>query len=133
MRPIDNAGGTEWITVSAVLVRKPNLALAPHWVASILKDIGISQRRDLHFRALSPARKRRACQMLANLPVRLFVVASNKKNMRQYKNERAAKVLSNQWFYNWLVRILVERITHYCERDSIKRFGQPRYVKFEFS
>jgi hypothetical protein len=133
VRPIDNAGGTEWITVSAVLVRKPNLALAPQWVAGIIKDIGVSQRRDLHFRSLSPARKRRVCQMVSDLPVRLFVVASNKKNMRQYRNERAAKVLSNQWFYNWLVRILIERITHYCERDAIKRFGLPRYVKFEFS
>ncbi|WP_245474359.1 DUF3800 domain-containing protein [Mesorhizobium sp. M2A.F.Ca.ET.042.01.1.1] len=133
VRPIDNVGGTEWITLSAVLVRKPNLSNAPHWVRNIVADIGVTQRRDLHFRDLSPTRKMRACTMLAELPVRLFVVCSNKRNMRQYRNERAEKVLSNQWFYNWLVRILIERVTHYCERDSNKRFGAPRYVKFEFS
>jgi hypothetical protein len=133
VRPIDNNGGTEWITISAVLVRKPNFTKVPHWVADIVKDIGITQRRDLHFRDLTPARKARVCKMVSDLPIRLFVVASNKKNMRGYTNERAAKVMSNQWFYNWLVRVLIERITHFVERDSVERYGSLRLVKFEFS
>jgi hypothetical protein len=133
VRPIDNQGGTEWMTVSAVLVRKPNIASVPHWVAGIIQQIGVTQRPDLHFRALSPTRKQTVCAMLAELPLRIFVVASNKKNMRGYRNISAEKVPSNQWFYNWLVRILVERITDYVERDAIARFGAPRLVKFEFS
>lgn len=133
VRPIDNAGGTEWISVSAVLVRRPHFGLEPKWVSEIVRDIGVTQRRDLHFRHLSPTRKMRVCKMVADLPIRIFVVVSNKKNMRGYENKRAATVSSNQWFYNWLVRILIERVTHYVERDSIKRNGKPGLVKFEFS
>lgn len=133
VRPIDDVGGTEWITIAAVLVRKPNFSNVPHWVASMVQDIGIRQRSDLHFRDLSPTRKTVICQRLAELPVRLFVVASNKKNMRGYRNPNAEKIPANQWFYNWLVRILIERITHYVEYHSLKTFGERKLVKFEFS
>lgn len=133
VRPIDEKGATEWMNISCVLVRKPNFGKEAVWLNDTLKDIGVHQRTDLHFRDLSPTRKRRVCGILASLPVRCFVVSSNKKNMRQYNNSRAAKAGSKQWFYNWIARILIERVTHYVEGHSIKNYGEPKKIKFVFS
>ncbi|WP_083196782.1 DUF3800 domain-containing protein [Rhizobium sp. AC27/96] len=133
VRPIDPIGSTEWMTISAVLVDKENAGEVTKWVAEILRSIGPLQRHDLHFRNLSPTRKAAVCRYLADLPVRLFVVASNKKNMRGHRNINAEKMPSQQWFYNWMVRILIERVTHYCEMRSIRNYGVPKKVKFEFS
>ena len=66
-------------------------------------------------------------------PVRIFTVASNKKNMRRHQNERAGKIPSKQWFYNWLVRILMERLTDWCLRYSQKHKLPRRHVKLMFS
>jgi len=134
VRPIDPVGGTEWMVVGASLIRKENEANPPKWVGGMLHDIGIRQRPDLHFRDLSPTRQTRICSLMAALPAVYFVVASNKKNMRNYKNERAeAKSYSQQWFYNWLCRILIERITDFVLRDALRHHGRAENVKFEFS
>jgi len=134
VRPIDEVGGSEWLVIGATLIRRANEDRPPKWVGSILDDIGIRQRPDLHFRHLSPRRQHRVCELVAKLPAINFVVASNKKNMRQYRNERVeAKQLSQQWFYNWCCRILIERITDLVLRDSLRKHGKPERVKFEFS
>ena len=134
VRPIDLKGGTEWFVIGATLVRRANEKEVPKWVGNILADIEVRQRPDLHFRLLSPTRQVRVCALMANLPAIYFAVTSNKRNMRRYRNERVeAKVLSAQWFYNWCIRILMERVTDLVLRDSVKRFGSPRIVKFIFS
>lgn len=54
--------------------------------------------------------------------------------MRQYENHRAAsKMHGQQWFYNWLVRILIERVSSFVLDHSTKTLGAPSYVKFIFS
>lgn len=134
VRPIDSVGGTEWMVIGAALIRRVNEAQPPKWVGNILQDIDVRQRPDLHFRNLSPTRQLRVCALMSNLPAVYFAVASNKKNMRQYKNERAeAKSYAQQWFYNWLCRILLERVTDFVLRDAMAKYGAPRKVKFEFS
>jgi Protein of unknown function (DUF3800) len=134
VRPIDTVGGSEWLVIGAALIRVENENLPPKWVGDILTDIGVTQRPDLHFRSLSPTRKNRVCELMAALPARYFVVTSNKKNMRQHQNTRAAtNSYSLQWFYNWCCRILIERITDYVLRDSLHRHGSPRKVLFVFS
>jgi hypothetical protein len=70
---------------------------------------------------------------MRHLEARFFVLASNKKNMRGYSNPRAEKVRSNQWFYNWCVRLLLERITDYVESRSLVEYGKPHFVKLVFS
>lgn len=134
VRPIDPVGGTEWMVIGATLIRRANESYPPKWVGEILKDIGIRQRPDLHFRDLSPTRQLRVCELMADLPSVYFVVSSNKKNMRQYKNERVErKSYSQQWFYNWLCRILIERVTDFVLRDLLAKHGTAKKVKFEFS
>lgn len=133
VRPIDEKGGTEWIVIGAALIRKSKVIEPPLWVGNILKDIDVRQRPDLHFRKLSPTRQKRVCELMGNLPAVYFTVASNKRNMRGYTNVRAAKISSQQWFYNWLCRILIERISDFVLTDSKQKYGGPKKVKFEFS
>lgn len=134
VRPIDDVGGTEWFAMGCTLLQKKNEHLPPIWIKSILQDLGIHQRPDLHYRDLSPTRKLRACKLVSDLPARHFVLLSNKKNMRQYKNERAEnKSYSRQWFYNWCCRILLERVTDYVLRHSLAQYKEPKLVHFEFS
>ena len=42
--------------------------------------------------------------------------------MRGYNNARAAKRGGKQWYYNYCVRLLMERVTDYCLRDSLELF-----------
>lgn len=133
VRPIDETGGSEWLTIGATLIRVAKEGEPPKWVGDILKDIGIRQRPDLHFRDLSPTRKRRVCEIMADLPAVYFVVSSNKKNMRQHRNSRAEKRGSQQWFYNWCARILIERVTHFAADDAIRRGEKPSKVRIIFS
>jgi Protein of unknown function (DUF3800) len=134
VRPIDPIGGTEWLVIGAALVRVANENSPPKWVRSILDDIGVRQRTDLHYRDLSPTRKNRVCSLMVALPAVYFVLASNKKNMRQYRNVRAeTNSYSLQWFYNWCCRMLIERITDYVLRDSLRKHGKASKVKFVFS
>ena len=84
--------------------------------------------------------------MLASFPVRGFTVVSCKSNMRNYRNPaveyvRAKKEfrddgsllsmeLTNHWFHNWMLKLLVERITDFCARQSVADFGTCRPVQF---
>ncbi len=133
VRPIDSVGATEWLVISGVLVRHNNESKVVDWVRGIREDINAKQGPALHFRNLSPTKKSRACQMIAEKEVVCFAVCSNKKNMRGWRNERAEVMGGKQWFYNFCVRFLMERVTDLCLKDSLKRYKEPRYQKVVFS
>ncbi|WP_247645278.1 DUF3800 domain-containing protein [Agrobacterium tumefaciens] len=133
VRPIDDRGSTEWMTVSAAVICREREQEAIEWVAKINKTIGVENTQVIHFKDLTREHRLTVCEELAKLPVRLFVVATNKKNMRRHQNDRAAKVPSKQWFYNWIVRILIERVTHWCGRRADRHKLARRHVKFVFS
>ncbi len=103
------------------------------WVRDIRDGIGVRQRPDLHYRTLSPTRKVAAATKVAELPLRGFVIASNKKNMRRHRNDNAAKIPSQQWFYNWCIRLLLERVTAFCAERSVKDHGEQKRIKLEFA
>lgn len=103
------------------------------WVKSIRMDIDATQGPVLHFRNLGLKKKTRAAELLAERPARLFAVCSNKKNMRGWQNQRAEKRGGRQWFYNFCVRLLMERVTDFCYRDATKRFQNCRYLRVIFS
>lgn len=133
VRPIDKVGGTEWLCIGAILVRANNESKVVDWVKDIRADINANQGPVLHYRNLSPTKKRRACELLAEKELVCFAVCCNKKNMRQHKNERAAARGGKQWFYNFCVRLLMERVTELCLADSVKRYKKPRNIKVLFS
>ena len=95
------------------------------------------QMTDLHFAKLTDNRKSLACSMLAEKHVRLFSVISNKQNMQGYSNPFAAEMTTllpgDNWFYCWMTRILLERITDYVAKHSEKKLGRIGKIKLVFS
>lgn len=133
VRPIDPDGGSEWLLLTAVIVQEENEAKTVDWVKDIQAGLGRRQRPDLHFSDLSPDKKFTACSTMAQYPLRIIVIASNKKNMKGHINPHAAKVPSRNWFYCWMTRLLLERVTHFVKTDSLQRFGKVEKVKVEYS
>jgi hypothetical protein len=133
VRPIDPVGGTEWLCLSAVVIRAQFDPKVVSWVRSILTKAGANTARDMHYRKLTDYRKRIVVSEIARLPLRGFVLASNKKNMRQYRNMRAERVRSQQWFYNYCLRLLLERVTDFCYLHAASEHAKSRLLKIIYS
>lgn len=133
VRPIDDNGASEWLVLSAVVMQAKREPSVLRWTQDILSNLGVRQRRDLHYRTLSPTRKISAGEQIAALPIRAFVICSNKKNMRGYRNVRAEKIPSQQWYYNFCIRLLLERVTAFCAARTIRDHCKMRPIKIEFS
>ncbi len=114
-------------------MRTENSLKTVQWVRDIKSGFKNSQRPDLHFYDLSQIQKLSVCKQLADLPLRCFVTISNKKNMRGYKNDRAEQVRSNNPFYNWMLRLLLERVTNYCARRTFKDYNEVRKLRIELA
>jgi hypothetical protein len=132
VRPIDAVGGTEWLCLAAVVTSAKQSQNAVGWVRSIISEAGVKA-PDLHFRNLSDFRKRIVCSATAKLPLRAFLLASNKKNMRQYRNLRAERLKSQQWFYNFCLRMLLERVTQFCFEHARSENAPGRLLKIVYS
>jgi hypothetical protein len=137
VRPIDNPGASEWLVMGAALIEASNELAPVTWIRTILDATSSKQKLELHYRDLKDWQKPIACREAAKLPVNLFAMLSNKKNMRQYRNERAAAKglpwVNKQIFYNFCTRLLLERVTHCVLRHSMRTYGEPRHVKIVFS
>lgn len=133
VRPIDANGATEWLCIGGVLMRAKHEPKVVSWVQDLRNFINARQGPALHFRDLSPTKKLAACTRLADLPIRAFAVCSHKVNMREHQNNRAAKRGGKQWYYNYCVRLLLERATEMCLKDSYRHFGKPKYLRVVFS
>jgi len=133
VRPVDENGASEWLVLSAVVIQAKREQNVVPWVDAIRDGIGVKQRRFLHYRDLSETRKRTVARCMTELPIRAFAVCSNKKNMRSYRNPKPERVPSQQWFYNWCVRLLLERVTGFCSEHSLKEYKELRRIKIEFS
>ena len=124
-------GVSEWFVLGAVVVSADNEGNVGNWHREVLRRFGPTQRRDLHFRRMRPEQRVIASHFLADQEVRLFVVMSHKKNMQDYRNERARK--DKDWFYNWMTRLLLERVTHFCQRRAQQEPRRPTTLKLVFS
>ncbi len=105
----------------------------PQWADSILSKFRYRQTSQIHFTDLNDAKKAAACLAVSGLDVRCFVVASNKKNMQGYSNPFAGKIPSSNWFYCWLTRILLERVTHFVSGKSVLEPNKPKHLRLEYS
>jgi hypothetical protein len=115
VKPLDAGGAREWLVLSCFLVRAENDAKTVGWVKDIQGKFRNVQRQHLHFADLLPFKKLIACQMAAKNPCRMFVVMSNKKNIRQYRNPNLDPQ-NKAWLYWWLARLLLERVTKFLDR-----------------
>jgi hypothetical protein len=133
-----NPGSSEWLILSAVVVRieRERGQETVQWIKDIRESIRSRQGPALHYRGLTDDRKRAVCEAIAGLPLRAFVLASNKKNMEGYGNPRAeaARGASTQeFFYNFCIRLLLERVTLFVERLSLREHREPKHVELVFS
>jgi len=133
VKPRSPTGSSEWLIVSAAVIPAECEPEVKIWVAEMMAAMNSHQLRDIHFQKLRPDKKALVCSYLAQKRLKLFVLISNKQNMQGYQNTRAAKVPSNSWFYCWMTRVLLERVTDFVEAASIKRYGEPKLVKLEYS
>lgn len=134
VRPRHPEGASEWLIVSAVVVRRDFEPQIAPWIRGITQSFKGHQRKGIHFADLNAAKKRVVCEELAKLPVRCFVIVSNKKNMEGYKNPFAGKVsMTTSWFYCWLTRLLLERVTYWARDRALSEFGEPRTLRLEYS
>ncbi|MGX9966497.1 DUF3800 domain-containing protein [Roseomonas sp. F4] len=135
VRPIDPGGASEWFVLGAYVVEADKAPETPQRVRTILEAMKASQRSDVHFARLGASRRLIACQELAkHRSTRCFMAISHKPNMRGYRNPRAERVGGGKnVFYNFMARILLEKITRYCFLHSMRRHREPRHVRIEFS
>ena len=111
-KPDDPKGATEWLVLSAFLVRVQNDSKMVTWTQDVQAKF-TSKRADLHFNKLLPFKKTLVCSALATKQAKCFVVMSNKKNIEKYKNPRLDDD-NKAWIYWFLTRLLLERVTAFC-------------------
>jgi hypothetical protein len=130
---IDAGGSSEWFILSLVLIPKSEEPNIGSWVQEMIRETGSNQLRDLHFAKLPDGYKGMVTASLARKPVKCFVICSNKKNMRRYRNIRAERMGVKDWYYCWITRVALERASHFVWRRSVQKFGSARYMKVVFS
>jgi hypothetical protein len=131
VRPRHPDGSSEWLVLSAVVVRKSNEGAVGRWQREIISKFKHAHRRDIHYRDLNDSKRTIACQEIAACPLRCFVIMSNKKNIEGYSNPNCAP--EKNFLYWWLTRLLLERVTRFCARKSDSIYGGPQPIKMVFS
>lgn len=128
-------GATEWIVLSAVLIKSAKETEVLKWVKHIVAEIAQHQLTHIHYARLPPDKRLLACKLLSELDIRIFVMISHKRNMQGYRNLRVEQSNVNRTarFYIWLSRLLLERVTTYCGVRSFRDYGEYRTVRVEFS
>jgi hypothetical protein len=115
-RPDDPKGATEWLVLAAFVVKIEHDSKMVSWTQDIQVDF-TSKRTDLHFNKLLDYKKSLVCAALAKKDCKCFVVMSNKRNIEKYKNPRLDEN-NKSWIYWFLARLLLERVTEYCEDQT---------------
>lgn len=137
VQPIDQNGASEWMTVGAALVHASDEATTVEWVKQIRRNVRGDTRSGLHFRNLSDAKKELVTKYISDIGITRiagFVVVSHKPNMKGWKNSRAESVNGDRgWFYNWCIRLVLERVTNEVYNHAIGYYGEPRFMKIVFS
>lgn len=124
-------GSTDWFAIGGVVVASRYEPMMATWVRRVLEKAGHEEPlpTELHFNQLDAERKLLAAQAVAELPLRAFVVLSHKDNMRGYRNRRAERAGGRNVFYNFCLRVLLERVTQTVARSSLHQFGDVRRLK----
>ncbi|MDR0808271.1 MAG: DUF3800 domain-containing protein [Gemmobacter sp.] len=127
LKPDSPNGNSEWLCLGGYLVRaelEPDLDRRRD---EILRSFGGQRGGVLHYRNLKPKNRLLAARKLASrdYPARGFVVCSYKKTVSGYHNTRAASAAGNprDVLFNFVVRLLLERATHYVVNFAAPRHG----------
>ncbi len=130
VRPIDPGGASEWFVLSALVIEARHESQVPKWHSDILAISG--QRRDIHFNRMTEAHRLHACEYIAETEARIFAAVSWKPTMRGYRNQKAEKVGGKNVFYNFMARVLLEKVSNYCLQHSLQRQRRQRSYDWNF-
>lgn len=141
VKPLDANGSSEWLIIAATVVNAQRESEVVQWSKDFVNLSGSRQTKQIHFRKLNDKAQVATCLKFSELPLRAFVVCSNKKNMKNWKNPFAdamavtlvGSLSRYQWFYYWVSRILLEKVTDWVFRHSMATLGRPGKLKIEFS
>lgn len=123
----DGYFGSDWFVLSCVVARYNYTLRFPDLLEEARSSAGMPSGRDIHFVKLNNHKRNKICGILAASQIRWFAAISHKNNMRSYHNKRAQSVSKKRnTLYNWLTRLILERVTRYCHDDLIK-LKQPVY------
>lgn len=110
---------SEWFVLGGIVTKASNETDLVRTINRAKDKAGLPFGRDIHFAKLNNKKRAVICQELALGKFRWFAVFSHKENMRGYRNERAESVsVKKNTLYNWMLRLLLERVTKYCKNYS---------------
>lgn len=134
IRAVGPNAASEWFTMGAVVIDHRRDGETVEWVREIKGAVRQDQKPFFHYKDVLPGPRRlRACELLATKPCRLFAVASHKPNMSGYENPRPEGRGGQHVFYNWVLRVLLERVTHWVRAKSLKDHGEVRKARLVLS
>lgn len=137
VKPRTPNGASEWFIIAGALVPKEYEDEIANWLYEMKSSLINSRLSELHFAKLNDQNKQICCSILSKKQVRLFAIISNKQNMEGYHNPLAELMTNNlpsdNWYYCWMTRVLLERVTEYTARHSHKKHGRVGRVKIELS
>lgn len=126
---------SQWMIISAVVMKVSNEEQVLKDFRSAVASLDQHQMTHLHFRKLNNEKKNIICKKIADMKLRAFVVLSHKRNMIGRRNLNAEKSMVNKTarFYCWMTRLLIEKVSEYCGRRTLKDYNEERTIRFEFS
>ncbi|MBO0141470.1 DUF3800 domain-containing protein [Agrobacterium sp. Ap1] len=118
-----NTAQSHWLSLGAAIVNEANDRQIPQWRDEIMSSfVSKKNKRDLHFRELNHDQKVHACATIATKPIGACVVSSNKITILEAEELEVFK--RPQHLYNYLTRLMLERITHTCRRRAEAEGGK---------
>lgn len=127
-------GASEWFTMGAMVIDQSRDAETVAWVREIKEAVHQTQKPFFHYKDVSQGNRRKlCCEILATKPCRLFAVASHKPNMSGYENPKPEGRNGQFVFYNWVLRVLLERVTQWVRARSLEDHGEVRPARLVLS
>lgn len=123
----------EWLCISAVVTRSDRNGEIVDWVKGLREQASSTQSASLHYHKIKADRRALVCQAMAAHPCRAFVLASHKSNLREYINPRIGAMMDAGTFYNWCLRLLLERVTSWAEAWQRTNAGGPEPLRVVFA
>lgn len=116
LRVPGGSGQSKWLGIGAAIVAKEKDRNVVMWRDEMMAKYPQKRTRDLHFRYLNHDQSVAACQYLADKPIGICVVASNKITLLDSPKLEVFKQPGH--LYNYLVRFLLERVTWVCRKAA---------------
>lgn len=107
-RQLGQGGATHWLVISACVYKYTHDLEAVRWRDTIKELMPNKKKRDIHFADMKHAEKVATCQKLAELPIHIVNVLSNKTTIQE-----GIYTVKNQLYW-YVTRHVIERISWLC-------------------